>query len=95
LVVLLNPLLVRQERARIVREGCLSVPEYTGNVQRYEQAVVEGISPEGAPITLTASGFEALAFQHELDHLDGVVFLDRIQSVRSDLFRRKSPSRRA
>ena len=90
LVVLLNPRISRQERKRIVREGCLSVPDYTGNVLRFEHAVVEGLSPEGAPVTIEASGFEALAFQHELDHLDGTLFLDRIQSQDTDLFRRKS-----
>ncbi len=90
LVVLLNPRIKNQERGRIVREGCLSVPDYTGNVLRYEQTVVEGFSPEGAPVTLTASGFEALAFQHELDHLNGMLFLDRIQSLDMDLFRRKN-----
>ena len=90
LVVLLNPCLKNQERGRIIREGCLSVPDYTGNVLRYEQTVVEGFSPEGTPVTLIASGFEALAFQHELDHLNGMLFLDRIQSLDTDLFRRKS-----
>jgi peptide deformylase len=90
LVVLLNPRIRHQERERIVREGCLSVPDFTGNVLRYEQIVVEGLSPEGAPVTITASGFEALAFQHELDHLNGTLFLDRIRSLETDLFRRKN-----
>jgi peptide deformylase len=90
LVVLLNPRIRHQERERIIREGCLSVPDYTGNVLRYEQTVVEGFSPDGTPVTLTVSGFEALAFQHELDHLSGILFLDRIQSLDTDLFRRKN-----
>jgi peptide deformylase len=89
LVVLLNPRISRQDRNRIVREGCLSVPDFTGNVLRYEHTVVEGLSPEGAPVTIEATGFEALAFQHELDHLGGLLFLDRIQSLESDLFRRR------
>ena len=89
LVVLLNPFIRQQERERIVREGCLSVQDYTGNVLRYERTVVEGFSPDGAAVTITASGFEALAFQHELDHLNGTLFLDRIQSLDTDLFRRK------
>lgn len=89
LVVLLNPRIRHQEQERIIREGCLSVPDYTGNVLRYEQAVVEGFAPDGTPVTLTTSGFEALAFQHELDHLNGMLFLDRIQSLGTDLFRRK------
>lgn len=90
LVVLLNPRIRQQERERIVREGCLSVPDFTGNVLRYGQTVVEGLSPEGTPVTITTEGFEALAFQHEVDHLGGTLFLDRIQSMETDLFRRKS-----
>ena len=90
LTVLLNPRIRYQERERMIREGCLSVPDFTGNVLRYEQTIVEGFSPEGAPVTITASGFEALAFQHEMDHLSGLLFLDRIQSHDTDLFRRKS-----
>ncbi|WP_447972781.1 peptide deformylase [Nitrospira sp. Kam-Ns4a] len=89
LVVLLNPQILHQERPRLIREGCLSVPDYTGNVLRYEQTVMEGLTPEGRAVTLAAAGFEALAFQHELDHLNGVLFLDRIQSLSTDLFRRK------
>jgi peptide deformylase len=89
LVVLLNPHILQQDGLRMIREGCLSVPDYTGNVLRYERTIVEGISPDGLPVTLVASGFEALAFQHELDHLDGTLFLDRIESLSTDLFRRK------
>ena len=72
-----------------MREGCLSVPDYTGNVLRYEEALVEGLTPEGRVVTVSASGFEALAFQHEVDHLNGMLFLDRIESLSTDLFRRK------
>lgn len=89
LVVLLNPQILHQEGRRIVREGCLSIPDYTGNVLRYEQTIVTGTTPDGANVTLVTSGFEALAFQHELDHLNGMLFLDRIQSLSTDLFRRK------
>lgn len=89
LVVLLNPHILQQDGPRVIREGCLSVPDYTGNVLRYERILVQGLSPDGLPVTLAASGFEALAFQHELDHLDGMLFLDRIASLSTDLFRRK------
>jgi peptide deformylase len=89
LVVLLNPRIVQQEKARVVREGCLSVPDFTANVRRYECSIIEGLSPEGKNRVLTTSGFEALAFQHEVDHLEGVLFLDRVESLSSDLFRRK------
>lgn len=89
LVVLLNPVILSQEGPKIVREGCLSVPDYTGNVLRYQEVVVEGTAPDGRPVTVSALGFEALAFQHEVDHLNGTLFLDRIQSLTTDLFRRK------
>jgi peptide deformylase len=89
-VILLNPVILAQEGRKIVREGCLSVPDYTGNVLRYEQAIVEGLAPDGRVMTLSTSGFEALAFQHEVDHLNGLLFLDRIQSLSTDLFRRKA-----
>ncbi len=90
LVVLLNPVILALEGGKIVREGCLSVPDYTGNVLRHEEAIVEGMAPDGRVITINARGFEALAFQHEVDHLNGLLFLDRIQSLSTDLFRRKS-----
>jgi peptide deformylase len=91
LVVLLNPRIVDQGVHRTIREGCLSVPDYTGNVLRYGRVVVEGMLPDGTTHTIIATGFEALAFQHELDHLNGTLFLDRIQSLSTDLFRRKPP----
>jgi peptide deformylase len=89
LVILLNPRVLEQEQPRVIREGCLSVPDYTGNVLRYERTVVEGMTPEGRLLALEASGLEALAFQHELDHLQGMLFLDRIHSLSTDLFRRR------
>jgi len=89
LIVLLNPRIVQQDQPRLIREGCLSVPDYTGNVLRYGETIVEGMTPEGRSLTLVTSGFEALAFQHEVDHLNGMLFLDQIQSLSSDLFRRK------
>jgi peptide deformylase len=92
LVVLLNPRILHREGRKVVREGCLSVPDYTGNVLRYEQTLVEGMTPDGRTLTLATTGFEALAFQHEVDHLSGTLFLDRIQSLSTDLFRRKRGS---
>src|ERR1051325_1108315 len=89
LVVLLNPRLVQQEQPRVIREGWLSVPDSAANVLRYGETIVEGLTPEGQSLTLVTSGFEALAFQHEVDHLNGMLFLDRIQSLSTDLFRRK------
>jgi len=88
-VVLINPRVLHQDGPRVVREGCLSVPDYTGNVQRFEQTVVEGTAPDGQVVILTTSGFEAQAYQHEIDHLEGTLFLDRLASLSTDLFRRR------
>ena len=88
-IVLINPIIQRREGNKILREGCLSIPDYTGNVNRAEKVWVEGLDSQGLPVSLIAEGFEALAFQHEIDHLDGVLFLDRIASLSTDLFRRK------
>ena len=89
LLVLLNPHILHFDSPRIVREGCLSVPDFTGNVRRYDHAMVEATTREGQRTVLSVSGFEALAFQHEIDHLEGMLFLDRIDSLSTDLFRRK------
>jgi len=87
-IVLLNPRITHQDEERIVREGCLSVPDFTGNVLRYGKTIVEGLIPSGTQTTIEASGLEALAFQHELDHLAGILFLDRVRSMETDVFRR-------
>ena len=89
-IILINPLVLRRDGTSVFREGCLSVPDYTGNVSRSEKVWVEGVDPEGRSVRLAAEGFEALALQHEIDHLDGTLFLDRISSLSTDLFRRKT-----
>ncbi len=88
-IILINPVIHRREGKRIFREGCLSIPDYTGNVSRAERVWVEGLNPQGLRVNLIAVGFEALALQHEIDHLEGILFLDRIASLSTDLFRRK------
>ena len=89
-IILVNPLIRHREGNKIFREGCLSVPDYTGNVSRAEKVWVEGLDQKGRPIRLIAEGFEALALQHEIDHVDGILFLDRIASLSTDIFRRKT-----
>jgi len=71
------------------REGCLSVPEYTGNVSRAEKITLQALNKEGERLNYNMEGFEARAIQHEIDHLDGLLFLDRLVSRRSSLFVRK------
>jgi peptide deformylase len=89
LLTLVNPAIIAREGQRLMREGCMSIPDYTGNVTRAEEIVVEFLDRDGQERVIRASGFEAVAIQHELDHLDGVLFLDRISSLKTDLFRRK------
>ena len=89
LLVLANPAIVRAEGDELGREGCLSIPDLTANVRRATLVAVEAVTPDGEPVALEADAFEARVLQHELDHLDGILFLDRIAS-RQDLFRRRS-----
>ena len=88
LVVLFDPQIVLATGGELKREGCMSVPEYTCDVRRATDVVVRGTTPDGATRVIEATGFEARAFQHELDHLDGMLILDRV-AARSDVFRRK------
>ncbi len=78
LLEMVNPEIIEKSGSRIMREGCMSVPDYTGNVTRAEHIVVEFTDRTGQRRVIEASGFEAVAIQHELDHLDGMLFLDRV-----------------
>jgi peptide deformylase len=89
LLVLMNPEILAMGGKQIVREGCMSVPDYTANVQRAQWVLVDAIGRDGERKIIESLGFEAVAIQHEMDHLDGVLFLDRVVSVKTDLFRRK------
>ncbi|VAW95225.1 Peptide deformylase [hydrothermal vent metagenome] len=88
-LVLINPEISRWEGMIVGREGCMSVPDFTGNVIRAEQIALSYLDEQGQQQELEASGYEARAIQHELDHLDGLLFLDRLVSRRNDLFKRK------
>ena len=88
LVVLFDPELVLAAGSDLAREGCMSVPDYTCDIRRATDVVVRGTTPEGGTRVVEATGFEARAFQHELDHLDGILVLDRV-AARADVFPRK------
>lgn len=90
LLVLVNPEIIGRTGSGIMREGCMSVPDYTGDVERATGIVIRYLDVEGTQCELESTGFEAVALQHEMDHLDGVLFLDRIASIKTGLFRRKS-----
>ena len=89
LLTMVNPEIIRREGNKTMREGCMSVPDYTGNVDRAESIVVQFNDRDGNRQVINASDFEAVAIQHELDHLDGLLFLDRVSSLKTDIFRRK------
>lgn len=88
-LVLINPEITHWEGFEIGREGCLSVPDYTGNVIRATRVKLRAQGLEGESRVLEMEGFEARAVQHEMDHLDGLLFVDRVVSRRTDLYRRK------
>ena len=89
LIVLLDPELLVADGGEVRREGCASVPDYTCDIRRATAVVVRGLTPEGDVRVVEAEGFEARALQHELDHLDGLLILDRVSSLKTDVFRRK------
>jgi peptide deformylase len=89
LLVLVNPRIVGSSGAEVAREGCLSIPELTANVRRATQITIESLTPPGESMVVESAGFEARDFQHEIDHLDGLRFLDRPASLRTDMYRRK------
>ena len=89
LLVLVNPRITRTQGAEVAREGCLSIPDLTANVLRATEVTVEARTPEGEERTIDSTGFEARCLQHEIDHLDGVLFLDRVVSLTADVFERK------
>ena len=87
---MINPDIITRDGVAVMREGCMSVPDYTGDVERATTITVRFSEPDGSQREIEASGFEAVAIQHEMDHLDGILFLDRIVSIKTGLFRRKN-----
>ncbi|MEK9629291.1 MAG: peptide deformylase [Nitrospinota bacterium] len=87
-LILINPKITSCEGNSIGREGCLSVPDYTGKVKRSKFIEVKAINPLGASVTFKMERYEARAVQHEIDHLDGKLFIDNLMGKRSDLKRR-------
>jgi peptide deformylase len=87
--VLFDPEVLLAHGPDLAREGCMSVPHLTGDVTRATRIVVRGFDQEGRDRVIQADAFEARAIQHELDHLDGLLFLDRVASHHA-VFRRKT-----
>jgi len=87
--VMINPEIVSEEGDIDHEEGCLSVPECLEKVKRGEKVRVRGISPEGREMEISGEGILAYTLQHEIDHLNGVLILDRVSPLKRDVYRRK------
>ncbi len=87
--ILINPAVTVAEGSEVGREGCLSLPDITANVRRATRIEVAALGLDGQPLRLALEGFEARVALHEIDHLDGVLILDRVASLASDVFPRK------
>ncbi len=88
--VLINPRILEQEgRITFEDEGCLSVPDYRANVKRYESVVVEAMDRNGKPVRIETEGFHAVVLQHEIDHLNGVLFIDRLSLLKREMFKKR------
>lgn len=89
LIVMVNPVFVEQVGMQLEEEGCLSVPGFNATVVRPSRAVVRGLDRTGTEYTVEGRDLLARAFQHEMDHLEGTVFVDRLRGIKKDLIVRK------
>ena len=89
LLVLVNPDFVEREGTQLEEEGCLSVPGFNATVARPSRATVKGLDRNGVDHEVTGTGLLARCFQHEMDHLDGTLFVDRLRGLQKDLIVRK------
>ena len=94
LLQMVNPEIIEKEGQQVVREGCMSVPDYTGNVNRAERIVVQFLNQDGELQVVPAEGFEAIAIQHEMDHLVGRLFVDYLSPLKRNMVRKKLEKQR-
>jgi peptide deformylase len=87
--VLINPVFVEREGMQLEEEGCLSVPGFNATVVRPSRAVIRGLDRTGTEQTIEGRDLLARAFQHEMDHLDGLLFVDRLRGIKKELIVRK------
>lgn len=90
LIVAINPTIVHAEGEAYEEEGCLSVLDYAANVKRHERVIVKALDIEGIERTWKADELLAIAFQHEIDHLEGILFVDHLSTLKRELFQRKA-----
>ena len=88
-LVLINPEIIFQEGQTKYSEGCLSFPEIMENIIRSEKIIIKAQDTSGNPFSLTASGLLAICIQHEIDHINGIVFTDRMSRLKSSIIKKK------
>lgn len=89
LLVIINPEIVSMEGSVIEEEGCLSIPDYSEKVKRAEKVKVRAQDRTGKPFEIEADGLLAKALQHEIDHLNGLLFVDRLSPLKKNIFKRR------
>ena len=88
-IVLANPQIIHTEGEVREEEGCLSVADFSAEVRRHARVSVRGLDREGKPVTITGEGLLAVVLQHEVDHLDGILFIDRISRLKRSIYLRR------
>jgi peptide deformylase len=95
LIVLVNPEIVAAEGQITMEEGCLSVPDYEAEVKRHQKVTVRAVDLRGKKVEMEAEGLLAVVLQHEIDHLNGILFIDRISRLKRNLYKRRMRKRHA
>jgi peptide deformylase len=89
LIIAVNPEILCREGEQFEEEGCLSVPGYYCRIHRAQRVTVRFLDLQGQAVELETEGFQAVAFQHEIDHLEGMLFVDHLSSLKKGMFRKK------
>ncbi len=88
-IIVINPVIVFSEGATAIKEGCLSVPDYQAEVDRFEKIKIEYQDIDGLKKTMSADGLRAVCIQHEIDHLDGKLFIDRLSTMKMEMAKKR------
>jgi len=89
LIELINPVIISSEGVQIEEEGCLSIPGFSSEVKRKAKVKVQGVDRKGELVEYEGNGLLARAFQHEIDHIDGVLYIDRLSRLKRELLKKK------
>lgn len=89
LMALVNPEIISAEGTTVYEEGCLSIPGITADVDRAARLTVKALDKDGKPFQIEAAGLFAIALQHEIDHINGILFIDRISRIKREMIKRK------